>query len=93
MVGLSDLTQPSQLFAMLSFIVIVVLESRRLPISMLIGTLATTFLLIAMDINPFASVISIIPSIAPTFLQLDIRSALGCIADKRHFLLPVCRRV
>lgn len=76
LVGLGDLTRPGPLFAMLGFIVIVVLEARRVPGAVLIGILAITFLSIAVGISPFAGVVSMPPSIAPTFLQLDIRGAL-----------------
>lgn len=76
LVGLGDLTRPGPLLAMLGFIVIVVLEARRVPGAVLIGILAITFLSIAVGLSPFAGVVSMPPSIAPTFMQLDIRGAL-----------------
>jgi len=77
MVGIGDLTKPEPLFAILGFIVIVVLEARRIPGAVLIGILLVTFLAIAIGASPFFGFVSMPPSIAPTFLQLDIRGALN----------------
>jgi AGZA family xanthine/uracil permease-like MFS transporter len=77
LVGLGDLGKTAPLFAMLGFIIIVVLEARRVPGAVLIGILAVTFLSIAFGFSPFAGVVSMPPSIAPTFMQLDIRGALN----------------
>ncbi|WP_410014403.1 NCS2 family permease [Sodalis sp. C49] len=77
LVGLGDLGKAGPLFAMLGFVLIVVLEARRVPGAVLIGILAVTFLSIAMGYSQFFGVISMPPSIAPTFLQLDIRGALN----------------
>ncbi|WP_413738077.1 NCS2 family permease [Sodalis sp. RH21] len=76
LVGLGDLGKSGPLFAMLGFIIIVVLEARRVPGAVLIGILAVTFLSIALGYSQFIGVVSMPPSIAPTFLQLDIRGAL-----------------
>ncbi|MEA9391634.1 NCS2 family permease [Acerihabitans sp. TG2] len=77
LVGLGDLGKAAPLFAMLGFVIIVVLEARRVPGAVLIGILAVTFLSIALGFSPFVGVVSMPPSIAPTFLQLDIRGALN----------------
>ncbi|WMQ73347.1 MAG: Adenine permease AdeP [Sodalis sp.] len=77
LVGLGDLTRPGPLLAMLGFIIIVILEARRVPGAVLIGILAITFLSITVGISPFVGVVSMPPSIAPTFLHLDIRGALN----------------
>jgi AGZA family xanthine/uracil permease-like MFS transporter len=53
-----------------------VLEARRVPGAVLIGILAITILSIILGISPFSGVVSMPPSIAPTFLHLDIRGAL-----------------
>ncbi|SNC58969.1 NCS2 family permease [Sodalis endosymbiont of Henestaris halophilus] len=76
LIGLGDLTRPNSLFAILCFIVIVVLEARRVPGAVLISILAITFLSITVGISSFSGFISMPPSIVPTFLQLDICSAL-----------------
>ncbi|MFZ4833050.1 NCS2 family permease [Rouxiella sp. Mn2063] len=77
LVGLGDLTKPGPLFAMLGFILIVVLEARRVPGAVLIGILAVTVLAIVFGYTPFGGVVSMPPSLAPTFLQLDIKGALN----------------
>jgi len=76
LVGLGDLTKSGPLLAMLGFVIIVVLEARRVPGAVLIGILAITILSIILGISPFSGVVSMPPSIAPTFLHLDIRGAL-----------------
>ncbi|WP_333617208.1 NCS2 family permease [Mixta calida] len=76
LVGIGDLTKPGPLLAMLGFIIIVVLEARRVTGAVLIGILAVTFLSMALGLSPFAGVFSAPPSIAPTFMQLDIKGAL-----------------
>ncbi|TCL07396.1 MULTISPECIES: NCS2 family permease [Sodalis] len=75
LVGLGDLTKGGPLLAMLGFIIIVVLEARRVPGAVLIGILAITFISIAVGLSPWGGVLSMPPSIAPTFLHLDIRGA------------------
>ncbi|XBS68508.1 NCS2 family permease [Acerihabitans sp. KWT182] len=75
LVGLGDLTKGGPLLAMLGFIIIVVLEARRVPGAVLIGILAVTFISIALGFSPFGGVFSMPPSLAPTFLHLDIRGA------------------
>lgn len=76
LVGLGDVTKPGPLLAMLGFVLIVVLEARRVTGAVLIGILVVTFLSIALGISQFEGFVSRPPSIAPTFLQLDIRGAL-----------------
>ncbi|UQY42807.1 NCS2 family permease [Erwinia sp. PK3-005] len=76
LVGLGDVTQPGPLLAMLGFIIIVVLEARRVTGAVLIGILVVTFISMGLGLSPFAGVFSAPPSIAPTFLQLDIKGAL-----------------
>lgn len=76
LVGIGDLTRPGPLLAILGFIIIVVLEARRVTGAVLIGILAVTFLSMALGLSPFAGIFSAPPSIAPTFMQLDIKGAL-----------------
>lgn len=77
LVGLGDLTKPGPLFAMLGFILIVVLEARKITGAVLIGVLAVTVLAIVLGYSPFGGVMSMPPSIAPTFMQLDIKGAFN----------------
>ncbi|TWI58573.1 AGZA family xanthine/uracil permease-like MFS transporter [Pseudomonas duriflava] len=76
LVGLGDLTKPGPILAVLGFFLIVALEARRVTGAVLIGILAVTVAAIALGITPFGGVVSMPPSLAPTFLQLDIKAAL-----------------
>ncbi len=75
LVGLGDLTAPGPLLAVLGFFLIVALEARRVTGAVMIGILAITALAIALGVTPFGGVVSMPPSLAPTFLQLDIAGA------------------
>ena len=76
LVGLGDLTSPGPLLAILGFFLIVALEAKRVTGAVMIGILVVTASAIAIGITPFAGILSMPPSIAPTFLQLDIIGAL-----------------
>jgi AGZA family xanthine/uracil permease-like MFS transporter len=76
LVGLGDLAKPGPILAVLGFFLIIALEARRITGAVLIGILAVTAIAIAMGVTPFGGVISMPPSLAPTFLQLDIKGAL-----------------
>jgi AGZA family xanthine/uracil permease-like MFS transporter len=76
LVGLGDLSKPGPLLAILGFFLIVVLEARKITGAVLIGILAVTVIAIALRVTPFGGVLSMPPSLAPTFLQLDIKGAL-----------------
>ncbi len=76
LVGMGDLKQPSVILATLGFFLIVGLESLKVRGAVLIGILAVTVASIAMGVTPFGGVVSMPPSLAPTFLQLDIAGAL-----------------
>jgi AGZA family xanthine/uracil permease-like MFS transporter len=76
LVGMGDLKQPSVILATLGFFLIVGLESLKVRGAVLIGILAVTVASIAMGVTPFGGIVSMPPSLAPTFLQLDIAGAL-----------------
>ncbi|WP_068829129.1 NCS2 family permease [Pseudomonas sp. BMS12] len=76
LVGLGDLTSPGPLLAVLGFFLIVALEARRVTGAVMIGILAVTAIAIAIGVTPFGGVVSMPPSLAPTFLQLDLKGAL-----------------
>ncbi|PYC22015.1 guanine permease [Aquipseudomonas alcaligenes] len=75
LVGLGDLTAPGPLLAVLGFFLIVALEARRVTGAVMIGILVVTAIAIALGVTPFGGVVSMPPSLAPTFLQLDIAGA------------------
>ncbi|AYC34378.1 NCS2 family permease [Pseudomonas cavernae] len=76
LVGLGDLAKPQPILAVLGFLLIIGLEARRVTGAVMIGILAITFAAIALGITKFGGVVSAPPSLAPTFLQLDIMGAL-----------------
>jgi len=76
-VTLGDLHTPGVVLATLGFLLIVVLDRLKVPGAILIGIVAVTVASFFFGGNEFKGVFSAPPSIAPTFLQLDIMSALS----------------
>ncbi|MGD9480730.1 UNVERIFIED_ORG: NCS2 family permease [Roseateles sp. XES5] len=76
LVGLGDLKQTGPLLAILGFFVIAVLDALRIKGAILIGILVVTVLSWTLGVSEFRGVVSMPPSILPTFLQLDIMGAL-----------------
>ncbi|MTH33201.1 NCS2 family permease [Paracoccus limosus] len=76
LVGLGDLTATGTLLAVLGFFIIAALDALQVRGSILIGILVVTVVSILLGASPFGGVMSMPPSIAPTFLQLDIAGAL-----------------
>lgn len=77
LVTLGDLTQTGPLLTIGGFLLIAALDALRVPGAILIGILAVTVVSILIGFSPFGGIVSPPPSIAPTFLQLDILGALG----------------
>ena len=75
LVTLGDLHQPQVVLATIGFLLIVVLDRFRVPGAILIGIVAVTVLSFFFGGNKFGGVFAPPPSIAPTFLQLDIAGA------------------
>jgi AGZA family xanthine/uracil permease-like MFS transporter len=76
-VTLGDLHQSGPVLAVLGFFLIVALEQRKVPGSILIGILAVTLAAVALGLTPFGGVVAAPPSIAPTFMQMDVGGALN----------------
>jgi len=76
LVTLGDLKSPATLLACAGFIVMVALDRLAVPGAIIIAILATALTGILLGISPFAGVIDTPPSLAPTFLALDLRGAL-----------------
>ncbi len=76
LVGLGDLKQAGPLLAIFGFFVIAVLDALRVRGAILIGILAVTVLSWIFGVSTFQGIVSAPPSMAPTFLQLDIVGAL-----------------
>jgi AGZA family xanthine/uracil permease-like MFS transporter len=76
-ITLGDLHQPSVVLAALGFFLIVALDRLKVRGAILIGILAVTVASFFFGGNKFGGIFSAPPSIAPTFLQLDIKGALS----------------
>ncbi|MBH9358351.1 NCS2 family permease [Pseudomonas aeruginosa] len=76
LIGMGDLTKPAPILATLGFILIVALEARSVTGAGLSGILGVTAIAILLGVTPCGGVVSMPPSLAPTFLQLDIKGAL-----------------
>jgi len=72
--GLSELL--SSLPYLATIVVIACLDALKVPGSILIGVLLVTFAAILTGVSQFGGLVSTPPSIAPTFLQLDVLGAL-----------------
>lgn len=78
LVSLGNLTHYTEAMTFFCFFLIVVLEYRRIPAGVLIAILVTTMLSIAFGRSPaLTSIVSAPPSLAPTFMQMDIMGALN----------------
>ena len=77
LVGLGDLTAPGTLLTIAGFFIVVALDAMRVTGAILIGILVITVASILLGVSEFGGVMSMPPSIAPTFLQLDVMGALG----------------
>src|SRR5258708_248549 len=75
-VTLGDLKAAPTLLAIAGFFVMVALDARRVPGAIIIAILATTAVGIATGVSSFAGVFALPPSLAPTFLAMDLRGAL-----------------
>jgi AGZA family xanthine/uracil permease-like MFS transporter len=77
LVKTGDLHQPGAIMAMFGFLLIVTLDRLHVRGAILIGIIAVTVLSFFFGGNSFHGLVSAPPSLAPTFLQLDVRGALG----------------
>ncbi|WP_447750548.1 NCS2 family permease [Pseudomonas nicosulfuronedens] len=77
LVHLGDLTSPGPLLAAICFLMIAVLEYRRVFGGILISILTVTVAGIALGIVQFGGVFSMPPSLAPTFMAMDISGAFN----------------
>ncbi|SUD90496.1 NCS2 family permease [Psychrobacter phenylpyruvicus] len=87
-VSLGNLQQFSPMMAALGFFLIIGLVYRNVPGAVTIGILAVTVIAVITGNVPFNGVMSMPPSIAPTFMQLDIAGAfdIGMISVIFAFL-------
>ena len=76
LVGLGDLKSASVLLALLTLILMIALDKLKIPGAIVISILATTIIGMIVGVAQFQGIVSPIPSMSPTFMQLDF-SALG----------------
>jgi len=76
LVKLGRLTAPPTLLALGGFLLIAVLNLRGVRGAILIGILATTAAGALLGLLPYSGIVAAPPSLAPTFLKLDIAGAL-----------------
>jgi AGZA family xanthine/uracil permease-like MFS transporter len=75
-VTLGRLSSPPVLLALGTLTAIAILLARQVKGALLIGMLASTAAALALGFTTFHGIFSTPPSIAPTFLKLDVRGAL-----------------
>jgi adenine/guanine/hypoxanthine permease len=88
LVTLGDLQAPTTLLAVLGFFVMVALDRLQVPGAIIIAILATAAVGIVLGLSEFSGIADLPPSLAPTFLQMDLAGAfeLGLFAIVTTFL-------
>jgi AGZA family xanthine/uracil permease-like MFS transporter len=76
LITLGDVTKPAAILACLGFVGMVALDARKVPGAIIIAILGTTALGVLFGLTQFQGIASAPPSLAPTFLKLDIWGAL-----------------
>ena len=76
LVGLGDLKSAPVLLALVTLILMIALDKLKIPGAIVISILATTVIGMIVGVAQFQGIVSPIPSMSPTFMQLDF-SALG----------------
>ena len=77
LVTLGDLTSMTVILAVVGFLAMVVLTALRVPGAMIIAILGVTLIGVLLGVTEPKGVISSPPSLAPTFMQMDIAGALS----------------
>lgn len=77
LVGLGDLNSAPVLLAGVGFAAMIVLDKLRVPGAIVIGILGVSAIGWLMGVAPFEGFAGPVPSMAPTFLKLDISGALS----------------
>ncbi|MAD21733.1 MAG: guanine permease, partial [Halomonas sp.] len=75
-VALGDLSQPPAIYALLGFFVITALAYLRVTGAVMIGILGVTVMAMVLGHNQYGGIMSMPPSIAPTFMAMDLMGAL-----------------
>lgn len=77
LVTLAHLNRPEPLLAAAGFLALAGLEARRVPGAIMIAILGTAGAGMALGVTPFGGIAAWPPSIAPTFLRMDVAGALN----------------
>ena len=75
LVTLGDLKKPAAILAILGFVLIVALNHRNIIGGTLIGILIVALIGIPFGLTQYQGIVSLPPSLAPTFLQMDFSRA------------------
>lgn len=75
-ITLGNLHDAPVLYAILGFFIIAILDAIKIRGAILIGILSVTVLSTLLGHNTFAGVVAMPPSLAPTFMQMDVVGAL-----------------
>jgi AGZA family xanthine/uracil permease-like MFS transporter len=75
LVTLGDLKKPAALLAIAGFVLIAALNARNVIGGTLLGILAVTLIGLPLGLTQYSGIVSMPPSLAPTFLQLDFSRA------------------
>ena len=76
LVQLGDLTTPAAILAILGFFAMIAMDRLKVPGAILIAIIAVTIIAMIGGFQNFGGIASAPPSLAPTFLELDLASAL-----------------
>jgi AGZA family xanthine/uracil permease-like MFS transporter len=76
LVTLGNLGAPAALLASSGFVLMVALDRLEVPGALILAVLAAAFAGILFRVSPFFGIVSAPPSLAPTFLELDLGGAL-----------------
>ena len=74
---LGNIHSPGPLLAAAGFMLIAALEYRKVPGAIIIAILAVTGASVALGLTEFKGIVAAPPSLAPTFMQLDLAGALN----------------
>ena len=82
---LGDISRPQSLLFFLGFLLILALDYYRVPAAIIIGILTISLLSLLLGITTWHGVVSLPPSIQPTFLKLDFSGLANVTALKATF--------
>jgi adenine/guanine/hypoxanthine permease len=77
LVTLGDLSKPQALLAAAGFLVVAGLALRKVPGAIIIGVLGVTLIAVAFGLEPWHGFVASPPSLAPTFLKMDLAGAFS----------------